>query len=502
MLGFDDFAFGVLGAIPFFARFGQLAAAVLVERTGLRKHQFLDCATLHRGLWLVVACIPLVGRLFGLPLPGKWAVWLMLVALTASWLGDAFAAPAWFSWMGDIIPRRIRGRYMANRTILSMIVKIPVVIALGVWADSVVVEGAPMTADAQPALVRAIAIMFALAAAFGMADILTFRKMREIAPSTGAEPRRPAIDIRVPYVPGRAVDSRLVYTARYLRVAGDQLLLGPLRDAVFRRTVLCMAVITFAMTAAGAFCYLYILRSLGCSQLAADTLFMVFGPIVGMLSSRLWGRIIDKHGRRPALMLGMMCTSVSLLPYFFAMRHTPNPPFVGEAVNWVAFTVAGWFGQSVQPVITDASPVGAYLVMFASVLFGGVGWMGVGLGQTSIMLGFSDGQGRSKYVAAFNVIASIGGLLGGLAGGALAKGLSYYSHDGNPLVFGYFVFNNWHATFLLSWAARILGLVLLIRMPDPGSTPLRKVMADLGGGFLRRLSGPFGRRAKAGRIGS
>ena len=36
MLGFNDLAFGILGAIPFLATFGQLFATILMEQTGLR----------------------------------------------------------------------------------------------------------------------------------------------------------------------------------------------------------------------------------------------------------------------------------------------------------------------------------------------------------------------------------------------------------------------------------------------------------------------------------
>ena len=48
MLGFNDFAFGLMAAVPFLANFAQIVASVLIERTGLLKYQFLQCATLHR----------------------------------------------------------------------------------------------------------------------------------------------------------------------------------------------------------------------------------------------------------------------------------------------------------------------------------------------------------------------------------------------------------------------------------------------------------------------
>jgi hypothetical protein len=58
-IGFDDFAFGVLAALPFLATFGQVIASAFTDRIGQRKHFFLRYATMHRATWLLVAAVPL-----------------------------------------------------------------------------------------------------------------------------------------------------------------------------------------------------------------------------------------------------------------------------------------------------------------------------------------------------------------------------------------------------------------------------------------------------------
>lgn len=60
IMGFNDFAFGLMGAIPFIATLGQLPAAILVERTGLRKYLFFSSGIASRLLWMVLAAVPLV----------------------------------------------------------------------------------------------------------------------------------------------------------------------------------------------------------------------------------------------------------------------------------------------------------------------------------------------------------------------------------------------------------------------------------------------------------
>ncbi|MFP4052807.1 MAG: MFS transporter [Phycisphaerae bacterium] len=485
MLGFSDFHFGLLGAIPFIARFGQLAAAILIEKTGLRKYQFLSCATFHRFVWLVIAAIPAISLIPGIPtLPAAWAVWIMLGLLAVSFLSESLATPAWQMWMGDLIPRRIRGRYFSNRKRFTELIRIPFVIVLAIVVDAVTRHGA-MTAENQPVLLWTLSVLFALAGIFGMIDILLFRHMREVVPSTRDEPRRPAVDIRVPRVHGRPF-SRLQQGVSYLRVAGDQLLASPMRDPVFRRTALVMAVVTFALPVSGPFFYRYFLESLKFSVLATDMLFLVVGPIVGILAAKHWGRLLDRHGSRPVLILGMFFTSLSVLPYFFAMPHTPTPRFVVDAINAVAGPIGSLMGYH-QNLLSYGSPVGAWLVMTLSMTLGAAGWTGVMLAQNNIVLGFSDGAGRSKYVAAYAVIVSLGGMLGGLSGGVVAWLLDYYSHDGHPLRLGYFVFTNWHATFVMSWMARFGGMLLLIRMPDPGAGTFRGMMRHIGSAIAARL---------------
>ena len=57
ILGFYDFAFGVMAALPWMASFGQIIAAVIIERTGLRKYQFIECVAINRLLWAAVALL-------------------------------------------------------------------------------------------------------------------------------------------------------------------------------------------------------------------------------------------------------------------------------------------------------------------------------------------------------------------------------------------------------------------------------------------------------------
>ncbi len=481
MLGFNNFHFGLLGAVPFIASLGQLVATILIERTGLTKHQFLQFATIHRLLWLAVAAIPLVALLPFLPdLPSAWAVWTMLGILGASMLLGEMAAPAWLTWMGHMIPRRIRGRYLADRSRITTGVKVPIVIALAILMDAMTRHDAgtgqmlPMTPADQPALMWAICAVFAVAAVVGAIDILLFRGIREVLPSTGRHLRDPAVKINVPPRTSRSPGAGIAFLGDYLRAAVLQLIVDPLRDRVFRRYAIYGATVTFAMTVAGSYFWRNMLENLGFSQVAADVQFMVLAPLAGILAAKGWGRLIDRWGRRPTLILATACIIFSVTPYFFAAREMPGPQFVADLINGLARVVGRWIGHGDVQLITPGMPVAAWLVVAVASIVGGIGWTGIFLAQHGIILGFADGKGRSKYVAAHAFLVGLGGVIGGLTGGVVAHTLR--DLQAAPILVGPFLWNNWHATFVLSLLARILALIWALRMPDPGSRRMRTMV--------------------------
>lgn len=490
-LGFDDLHFGLMSAIPFAVTFGHLIAVIVIERTGLRKRHFLFCGVVHRLLWVAIAAVPLV-----LPVPSPWAVWAMLALLAVSSFMAAMAAPAWFTWMGDLIPRRIRGRYFATRTRWAQLVKIPLVMALGLLLDHVTRGGpdALMTAAAQPVLLRTICGVFAVAGVLGAMDILRFRRVRDALPRTGKGPASPARGRWPAFGAGHVAD------------VVSHLLIAPLRDRAFRRYVFFGGCLTFALAVSAPYFWRNLLENLGFNQFATDVHFMVLGPLAGLVAVRGWGKLIDRWGRRPVLVLAAACTVVSITPYFFAARNTPAPQFVYDAANWFSGLVGRCVGREGWQWLTPEMPVGAWLIMAVSMLFGGVGWGGVGLAQHGIILGFSDSPGQSRHVAAYWVLVGLGGLVGGVAGGMVAKRLEFLQDA--PIVLGPLVWNNWHATFAMSFLARVTALISLVHMPDPGSRRFRDMARYLGVNvysqiatflsypvrvFARRRPGPRGR---------
>lgn len=471
MLGFNDFAFGVMGAIPFIATLGQLPAAIIVERTGLRKHLFLNTQVVARLLWIPIALVPFVFC------PGEHgsivAVTAVLVLMVITNFLAHLSAPPWTTWMGDLVPRRIRGRYFARRTQLSALIQIAAIIGISVIMDHVNLADLPQTAAAQPRLLIAVAGIFIVGSICGTVDILLFRRIREIRPPRHDDNAKPSFDFTVAPRKDNSIRSGIVQVGRYSYRALDQILLDPLRDRAFRNYVCHGSFIMFSATVAGWFYWLQARDHLGFNSLATNGLFLVLAPIAGILTASRWGKLIDRWGRRPVLIVSTFATILSVLPWLFASTATPSPQFVGDAINNVAGLLGSLFGHDGMTCLDQSAmrAVGSYLLVTVGVVIGGIAWTGWGLAVSAVVLGFSDGTGRNKFVAASSVLINVGGTMGGIIGGILTQNLK-----GIDLSAWGLHWNNYQVMFMVSIVVRAASIAWLYNMPDPGAGKVRDLL--------------------------
>jgi hypothetical protein len=160
------------------------------------------------------------------------------------------------------------------------------------------------------------------------------------------------------------------------------------------------------------------------------------------------------------------------------------PAGFDQSINWLAMHMGGLFGYGDWHLITPETPTVAYLLAGVASVLGNSTWTAVGLAQTSIVLGFADGQGRSKYVAASAVFISVGGIAGGVLGGLLVQRLEMLQL--HPI--GPFQWNNWHVAFLLSMLARVPAMVALMNMPDPGARTVMGLLRYMGEGVYMNVT--------------
>lgn len=433
MLGFRDLDFGLRASICFAVTFAQLWAASGIERTGLRKFPFIFFASVHRLLYIPMALIPFI-----LP-PGRGATWAFMGLLAVSAVLAHLSAPAWNMWMGDLIPRRIRGRYFAMRRVWSIPVQVVVVLAAGWLMDLCTLpqpEGARPTAATQPYMLWAIVGLFIFAAICGTIDVLLFRRVREVA--TPPLAMRPDPGLRLPLL-DRFIDTLL---------EAPRLVWQAFGDPVFRYFALYSATIMFATSIGGDFFMNNALKNIGYTKVQANFVLQVCGALSGLVMARRWGRIIDSWGRRPVLILTTMGVVLGPVGWLFIPPH---------AAWWVCVPIG---------VLTS--------------LWGGVMWGAVELCRSNVILGFADSAGRGRYSAAVAVVSAVGGALGAYLGGVVAQQTQAFNLHLGPLVW-----KNYHLCFILSGVMRAFGLIWLVRMPDPQGRPVMALVRSLLAGNRR-----------------
>ncbi len=274
-MGAEEFHFGLLTGIPLVMLLMQFVGAAALNRTQRRKGVFVVCLVLCRLLYLGVAFLPFLirNRAPGVVIP----VIIALLAISAA--THNFAVPFWFSWMADLIPRRVLNRVWGWRQKAMHLT----------WTAANLLVTLLLYYARWPATVT-FPLLAVLAVAAGITDILLFLGVTE-------PPHLRQPDAR----PGRD-------------------LLAPLLHPVFRRFVLFSCLWSFATMAAAAFMQFYVLKVLRVPLWQTSLIWCMQG--LGMaIASGMWGRLADRHGQRPIIVTCVALKPMIVIVFFLL---TPN----------------------------------------------------------------------------------------------------------------------------------------------------------------------------------
>ena len=388
LLGVTEFGFGLMAAIPYVAALGQLPASFVIERFGHRKPLFIVANVLHRCLWLVIALIPWLYP------PGRQPAGLITLMLVSSFAAS-LAVPSWYSWISTMVPGPIRGRYFSRRTQVGQMVGLAVTLGVGFaldWAEGI----------DRVMLSRTLSVLLAFGAVLGVIDILWFLPI----PDRQSAPRNPHVALR-------------------------DLLLQPLRNRSFRYYLAFNVTFVFGIGFVGQFIWLYMFDVARMSNTQANLLLIVGPLVVTLISVPFWGRLIDKLGRKPVLIIAGILV-------------------IHGSIAWLLITREDWWP--------------GYLV----VLVASFAWPGIDLASYNILLGMTERKAGSVYVAMNSVAVAVAGALSGLFGGTVAKLMKDWHGTflGLPLTY--------HAVlFLISCVVRGLALFWLRGVEEPRAFSVR-----------------------------
>jgi MFS family permease len=327
VLGASEKMFGLIAAAPALATLAGIPGSWLIEVTGQRRKVFLICLLVQRILTAALVLFPLA---FGLDTPAARATFI--VTLLIMWALQNIGGPGWVSWMADLVPARIRGRYFARRRQLGMATSVPAALIVGELLNRY--AGSDMT----PWL---LILIFLAATVFGILDIGIFL-----------------------YIPDRKRPTH--HTTSTLARLG-----APLRSREFMFGTLFGAMSNLTWLPMSMFVFRLMTEDVRASPREVQ-LYLIAIPMLAMLLCLpVWGAAVDRMGRKPLLALttlglipvGVLWSATESANFQLILAFSRNAGAAYTVVNGLAFAAFGTAGAILSGWFLDR--VGAASVMFA-----------------------------------------------------------------------------------------------------------------------------------------
>jgi MFS family permease len=403
-LGANGLHIGILGALPTAMLFMQFFAGVLVNRIKYRRRLWLTVGVTQRLVLLPAA----VGPLLWPDMPPRFWIWTLVGLTAVNYALADFCHPLWMSWMGDYLPKEGLGRFWGLR---HLWMHWTAAAALGLAA--VYIAGHP--GGIQPAF----AVLSTIAAVCGVLDLLIFLKIEE-------PPVQPAASL-------------------HLR----DVLIAPFRNRAFRRYIGFTCFWHFAAMTGAPFISLFLLEYVGMDLLHVMLLWAA-SWVGGALTAGRLGRMADRFGHRPLLVLSIGCKS-SLMIALVCIPANPQLAF------WL---------------LIPAFMVDAFLNA------------GITIAQHGFLLSYSPAKNRAMYIAAGTALAGMVGGVTSILSGAALRSLAGWDFSVFTLGVSHF-----HVLFSVSIVLRLIAAMLVLRIEEPEATRTSEVVAQVWNAAQRRFVG-------------
>lgn len=391
LVGANDFQVALIMSIPLLAQVMNIFSVHAIERFGRRKWISGIFSVAGRSLWALLAIIPLVQSLSAHAIALTIIVFGILSAMLS------FSSTPWLSWMADLVPAHIRGRYFGRRNMVMGMVTMLASIGAGKILDHY---------KLQNSLEIGYFIVLMIAVACGILAFIFLTRQPE-----PPYQKMPSYNF-MSYV------------------------LQPFQVRRFRRLLYFYIFFIFAMGIASSYFPVYLLKTLkwSFSNLA---LLSIGSSIMTLATQPLWGRIIDRVGNKPVIMI----TVLGILPL--------------PVLYLIATPQASWF-------------------IWFDMFFTGIFWAGFNLVIFNMVIYSLPQQGRPAFLAVQAALTGITNFIAMIVGGFLAQKLSSIA-----LSLSGYTFINYHFLFLLTLLLRIASIPLINRLEEPEAKPVGVVIRRL-----------------------
>ncbi|MEN8207798.1 MAG: MFS transporter [Candidatus Fermentibacteria bacterium] len=338
MLGASPVHFGILSAIGQFAQALQPLGVAITKRKTQRKPIILFLTSVGRAMAPLLGIIPLIFAA-RTALPLVLSVYLLYSALLA------VGANMWMGWIADMVPRKMRGRFFAQRNQILMIAGVLASFVFGTAVDLFSGDrgwlagqiGHTLGIHHDPSFLPWIFLgIFSTAGVIGLAGMLILRR----------QPEKP----------------KMIESESYWSI-----LITPFRDKNFRHLAAFGIWWMLAVGIGAPFWQPFMIQRLHMSVIQI----LLYGTIAtagAQIAIRPWGRFIDRHGNKPAMRLALLL-------------GTLNPLF------WIFLSPDSYWFVYIEAFLT------------------GIMWSCVGIVTANMVLAIAPDKYRQMYSGVFNALS-------------------------------------------------------------------------------------------------
>jgi MFS family permease len=292
-LGAKSLEIGLLGAIPVLAGVVQPLASFWAEKSKLTRKFFTNIFYIFSILfWIPIIFLPFFKSL-------SYSLFLFFASYTLANFFLSMTNPPYISWLGDVVPEDIRGRYFSRRNMYAGLAGMVVSLSMG------------RLVDVLPKKI-AFPIVFATATFFAIVEIIIIF----LQPEPYREPQK---------------ELSLIHE-----------LVLPLKDKNFKFYTFFISFWNFAVIMPGQFFSVFMLKYLHLSY-TTIVLVSISSGIAGLIAQPFFGYLADRYSNKSILLLTSLFAS--LIPFLYIFM-TPRFPTFSLILLYLVNIFAGaiWAG--------------------------------------------------------------------------------------------------------------------------------------------------------------
>ncbi len=378
---------GLLASIPQLLNLFQPLGAYFADRSQSRRKWSISIFLSSRLLWLIVA----IAIFFRDSFHNLLLVQLTLAIILVTNIIEAFGRASCVSWMAALVPERLRGRYFGFRNSCVNLMNLLAVPLLGL-----VVSKYP------GGTVQGFGVALIIGIVFGLISLGYQLLMTDVNPQL------------------ESVSSTNTFPSE-----GWETVLSFLKDANFLKFLLYSGLWSFAVNVSAPFFNLYLLDKLSI-DVSVVTIYNSLGTAANLLMLIIWGKLADRVGNRPLLVIVGILVALTPLLWLFGKCNAIS--------LWI------WF-----PLLH---------------LLGGATWAAIDLCSGNLLMRVAPIANRSIYFALAAAVPGFTGAMGTIVGGI------------STTLAG---IGGWNVLFSLSAGLRLFALLPLIFVWEQRSIPLNQL---------------------------